>query len=64
MRKLCTEIITISNYNPFEFVGQYFVVLGMSVESGELEMAEQLLEAMERLPETQAQRYAQLIRQD
>ena len=40
LRKVCEEIITISNYNPFQYASYYFVVLSMSVESGELEVAE------------------------
>ena len=39
LRKVCKEIIAISSYNPIEDVSQYFYVLGVSVECGELEMA-------------------------
>ena len=63
LRKVCKEIIITSNYNPTEKASDYFAVLAWLTECGELEMAEQLLEVIERLPETQTQRYAQLIKE-
>ena len=56
-------MIAISHYNPSEYVVNHFAVLFMSLECRELEMAEQLLQLMEGLPETQMQRYQQIISQ-
>ena len=64
LRKVCREIIAISSYNPCRYPSNYFYLLGSSLECMELEMAEQLLELIGSLPETQQQRYAQLISRD
>ena len=64
LKKIGKEIMAISHYNPPQYIHHYFYVLSCSVECGEMEMAEHFLELIERLPETQLQRYARLISQD
>lgn len=54
-KKVCREIITLSDHNPYQDILNYFSLLSMSVKCGELEMAEQLLKLIEKFPETQFQ---------
>ena len=61
LNKICKEIIAISSYDhydPFKYLGNYFIVLGELVKCCELETAEDFLGFIEKLPEIQMQQYA------